>query len=625
MSQRGGRGGGAGAAGGRVPAGGDDDPPAPEIQDADPPGQENDIVPEDVGFSEMQIATLKRMMDDSNDRFYQRLNENTVTFQNTLKGEIDDTLNSYKEEAFQKRLSYDVDFTAIKKRICQLPVTGNLDELFKEKAINESINMTTINQGDDSLDMSFYNRASVTALLAKPDYVSKSKRNATGDLKYSLAEFVGPQDNENWINARETTLTEVENAILDKFNIIQDREQYVRPLRPSAGNRGVTALKEEAEFKKDLYNKSQKWNQDFKRDVANWKLEDDFDDWFESLWRAADQNLVDDPKLLKEVLFDRIYQAKGKHLGSLIKPNMNKTVSALKYYLIVRRLVVPFVDAEMASNLFYQLKQGSTEYFDTFFHRKLKMFQTMYPSNITKRQWKDFYTNVAKSVCYTNLAKDLSTYLDTMIYLEDYNAFLNYATKRCQHYITWENSGHTDPENIRACYTETMDLLYKENKAETKKHLVVNEVNSDVTFAGTENDITTDIMPSWVSNDEEDITYEDITNVIGALNGQAKIKKCWHCNKNGHIVTDCWEKRDGKPPTPDSRFGKMKTNFKGSKIVPNNRALPDQFAKKSINQVDGQTAGCSQDQRDSEKAKDMQQMEALINEVMRSNLKSNPP
>ncbi len=153
----------------------------------------------------------------------------------------------------------------------------------------------------------------------------------------------------------------------------------------------------------------------------------------------------------------------------------------------------------------------------------------------------------------------------------------------------------------------------------------MNEVNSDVTFAGTENDITTDLMPSWVSNDEEDITYEDITNVIGALNGQAKIKKCWHCNKNGHIVTDCWEKRDGKPPTPDSRFGKMKTNFKGSKIVPNNRALPDQFAKRSVNQVDGQIAGCSQDQRDSEKAKDMQQMEALINEVMRSNLKSNPP
>ncbi len=106
MSQRGGRGGGAGAAGNNVPVGGNNDPPAPEVQDADPPGQEN-VVPQEDGFSENQIATLKRMMDESNDRFYQRLNENTVTFQNTLKGEIDDTLNSYKEEAFQKRLSYD--------------------------------------------------------------------------------------------------------------------------------------------------------------------------------------------------------------------------------------------------------------------------------------------------------------------------------------------------------------------------------------------------------------------------------------------------------------------------------------------------------------------------------------
>ena len=268
MSNRGGRGGGAGAAGGNIPVGGDNDPPAQEIQEVDPPGQENVVVQEDDGFSENQIATLKRMMDESNDRFFHLMNENTVTFQNTFTENVDAKLNSYKEVADNKALGYDVDMTAIKKRICQLPVTGNLDELFKEKAINESFNMTTINQGDDSLDMSFYNRASVTALLAKPDYAPKPKRSALGDLKYSMSEFVGPQGNENWLNMRETSLTEYENAILDKFNIIQDRTEFVKPLRPSnASSRGssAAAIKEEAEFKKDLYNKSQKWNADFKR------------------------------------------------------------------------------------------------------------------------------------------------------------------------------------------------------------------------------------------------------------------------------------------------------------------------------------------------------------------------
>ncbi|MCP3662074.1 MAG: hypothetical protein GY696_06185 [Gammaproteobacteria bacterium] len=46
-----------------------------------------------------------------------------------------------------------------------------------------------------------------------------------------------------------------------------------------------------------------------------WRIEDDFDDWFESLCRAAEHNLVDDPILLKDVLFDRIYHVKGKNLG----------------------------------------------------------------------------------------------------------------------------------------------------------------------------------------------------------------------------------------------------------------------------------------------------------------------
>ena len=68
------------------------------------------------------------------------------------------------------------------------------------------------------------------------------------------------------------------------------------PLRPSAAvnSRGCSAAAMK-EFKKDLYNKSQKWNADFKRDVVAWKIEDDFDDWFESLWQVAEHNLVDDP------------------------------------------------------------------------------------------------------------------------------------------------------------------------------------------------------------------------------------------------------------------------------------------------------------------------------------------
>ena len=54
-------------------------------------------------------------MDESNNRIFHLMNENNVTYQNTLSENVDAKLNSYKEIADNKALGLDVDMTAIKK------------------------------------------------------------------------------------------------------------------------------------------------------------------------------------------------------------------------------------------------------------------------------------------------------------------------------------------------------------------------------------------------------------------------------------------------------------------------------------------------------------------------------
>ena len=79
--------------------------------------------------------------------------------------------------------------------------------------------------------------------------------------------------------------------------------------------------------------------------------------------------------------------------------------------------MVPVADPELVSQFFYSLKQKQGQTVVRFFQQKLKMFRNMYPTGVTKRQWRDFYLNVAKSLFYSELATDMARFVDTMLYM----------------------------------------------------------------------------------------------------------------------------------------------------------------------------------------------------------------
>ena len=523
-----------------------------------------------------------------------------------LKDSVDDSIQSFRTVFETKRLAMEVDMKDIKSRVKQLPLSGDINKLFVEKAANESVIASSQFRSDDSMDISFQNRTSAAAAFEEVSFEEKNKERAGCPLKNSVSKFKGPVDNENWINVREDSLTGVERSLLDEFEFIGDREKVLVVLRPGREDRPLST-EDERRFKNDMFNKGQKWDSDFARDTKDWDGKSCYDGWFSKFWRVAKNNYISNPMLFKDTLYDRIYDSRGKDLGELITPVRNKSSSALKYYLQIRRLVVPVTDPEMASSFFYNLKQTQNQTVDYFFKQKLKMFRVMCPGEISKRQWRDFYFSVSKTLLYSQLATDMAQYVDTMTYIEDYSSYLNHLLKRGQYYVNWANSGHTSTENITACYSDAMELLFAGNQSERaefrkQKLPTINEIQSVYSgavakqnLAQTDAGQTRNDYNDWSEVDHDGSKQALFDNMVAVVNPTAKGYRCWHCNKQGHMMTECFMRRDGKPPTPDSKFGKDNSKG-GDKSVPNNRVLPDQFVRSAptaataINQVDAEAA-----------------------------------
>jgi len=538
---------------------------------------------------------------------------------------LEDKVQDFKNSDEHKKLGYDVDLATIKKKVAQLPSDGDISGFLYETNLGASV-ATAKSMGDDSFNASFLNRLSVEAKLDSASFETKRGRSAPGHLKYSQIEFLGPASNNNWMNVREGCLTEYENQLLDIFPLIEERAEYLKGYKKVAGG-NVSQQTVDEQFREFCLKMGVKWDSDFARDAPFWDGNIDFEDYFLSLWRVARFARLEDPMLFKDVLFNRIFECKGKKMGRLVTPEANASLSALGYYLLIRRLVIPFADTESATEYFYALKQKSGQSVDVFFNAKLRLFKLMHPGNISKQSWRDFYNNVAKNLLFTDLAKDMANFVESMHYLEDYSAFLTYLIRRGQHYISWARSGHISPEYVTSCYSQAMEGLKLEESKEVKPRPVISEVH-----VSDSRDTSTGENDAWIEGSDA-ISWDQVENVIGALNSRAKGRLCWYCGKEGHMVADCRQKRDGKPPAPDSRIGKTRAKFfpanaEKSKFfsanvekkegvgVPNNRVIPEQFLKKSVNQV-GQAG-------DSEKSRDEKQYEAMIAEIARSNYEQYP-
>jgi len=587
---------------------------ASETVEATPGGSQEVRSASTNSLSPEMIKNMKELMDEC-------LQKHMNTYSGIFQKLVDETCDSFKEEikaewtGFQdienhRRLVNETELIDLKRKVSKLPKDGDLSALFTEKAINESVNLTQQSiLGDDSINCTFFDRQSVLQTLNKTEWVTKDRLKAPSSLAYSIVGFMGPAGNDNWMNVRETTLTEYEKTLLDRFPLIPDRVKSLEPLRKGASNvtrttrsTGATASTAEDDFARECFLRGQKWDSDFARDAPKWDGKSDFDNFFSNLWRMAKMYRISDPMLFKDLCYQCIYEAKGEKLGDLITPEKNPALSALSYYLMIRKLVTPFSDPEVATQFFYNLKQESNQPVDTFFQKKLKVFKLMNPGVITKKQWRDFYLNVSKSLLYSNLAVDMANYIDTMQFLDDYNAFLHKLVSQGQRYLNWDGSGHISRENLSSCHSQAMEMFQPTKPAEMKKHPVINIVSNDNTptdinaiTSKEENGELPDFgeVPSWVDNDEEPLEWDDqLEGVVGVLNARSKTVKCWHCNIPGHVVNQCNKRKEGQPPHPDSKFGKTRKRFSPFKKPynsnnPNSSKIPEQFARnKTIGQLD---------------------------------------
>ena len=538
----------------------------------------------------------------------------------TMAGEIREEMKSGMETLMKTGLdtfvkqqdvvnaTFKTEVVDLKRRTKSLPMDGDMIGFVKTQVdraqIVESLNLT--NGGfEDTMDMSYGETVSDTYLVEGGARVSKPKTLAPGELKNSIWNFVGPAGTNNWLNFREDTFSTYEIALCENLPVIMDRYTYFEGL--SDGSRDFV-LENKWKIERQM-----KWNDNFVAFVQDWDTRMSFEDYFSIFWRSAKDNLLESPEIFKSVLFRKVMKARPDMLGLLAAPEKHATASALKYYLNLRRIVSPYADGETACKLFYDLKQKDGQAVDAYFRKKYMAFKNMYPSNVTVRQWRDFYDNVSKNLVHDGLAADMSRYGSECKNPANFGEFLNFLMKRGLHYISWTGRGGGDAK-VNSCHTTaSLENCIKEVGATDK--ITVHEMTA------TNVDHSTDVTPPNLVqnlekmplvgsnllefiNSSEPILDDQMLNIVANLNRPVNGKViCWWCDKPSHTANDCFLKKQGKPPLPHSRFGKKDRN---KQFVATNKGS-DQIAQRSVNQI--------QFEHEMEQKKE-EQMEYLISKGM---------
>ena len=77
-------------------------------------------------------------------------------------------------------------------------------------------------------------------------------------------------------------------------------------------------------------------------------------------------------------------------------------------------------------------------------------------------------------------------------------------------------------------------------------------------------------------SDSDDFQDEQL---IGALNQKDRVLICWYCNKPNHVITNCYDKKNGKAPNPNGKWAKNKEAFK-------NKNKGEKPKPKGVNMID---------------------------------------
>lgn len=560
----------------------------------------------DKGNINMEVEELRAAMDKFMADVTAKLTEinaSKTEVANLVSAQVKEQKDALSNDVDVKLTGVTTDIKELRKVAKDLPKDGNLDSYIKDRIEHVQVLETMGLAGgsmDDTLDISYGEHVSTSHLIEGAGRMDKSKITAPGELKNSMFDFWGPDNNTNWVNCYEKHFSNFEQALIAEIPVIPDRYTYFESLSISLNRstREGGAIDSAQDVTRRI-ERQLKWNDNFNNFSPDWDIRVNFEDYFTILWRGAEENLIDDPSIIKKVLYKKVMKAKPDMVGLIATPERFASASAFKYYLQLRRILSPYADGETAAKLFYTVKQNDGQPLDLYFTKKLKAYKNMHPSSVNARQWREFYDNVARGLKHKELARDMSKYGESIKNPENYGDYLNYMVKRGAHYISWANNGQGETENIDSCFTTaTKDELECKKESKNDK-IVINEVkNGEINRDESgivQNDPHSEGQLAEFIDSTDPITGEQLLNVIAALN--TRMKKnfiCWWCNKDGHAANECFIKRDGKPPLPNSRFGKMNKNKENkgaaTRFQPSSRPISDQFARQ-VNQVEAKSGG----------------------------------
>ena len=333
-------------------------------------------------------------------------------------------------------------------------------------------------------------------------------------------------------------------------------------------------------------------------------------DYLDRFWLNIKRYRLQDHQLAKEILFEHISVDIRNLTGHSLKPGLQENVSLpLKNFMCrLKNVLEPSNSNQIAKHVFKVTKQARSESIDSYFMSKKKLFDLAYGFKPTDNDIGEFYTNFISGLQSPALAKDLLKLVASMRIqnrLLEVEYFRQSMMMFAQNQLMLYSAGHTEEKNIVGCESYSYSLvkgITKTNdfqKGGKYNPIVINQVDSALTYVPGKKKLVKDREGNSVSkmcinneqfeynskesmdgysSDESDLSEHE----IGVLNAREVI--CWYCKVAGHVVSECNDKKTGKPPHKEGRWVKNRERRRARRFT------KGKFTKKpvkenNINQV----------------------------------------
>ena len=318
---------------------------------------------------------------------------------------------------------------------------------------------------------------------------------------------------------------------------------------------------------------------------------DNFDEYLKGFWRSCVRLHIADHMAIKYSLFENLDAVSKTVCSEHLDPGNCSDWSVFKYFSGMRKVLLPLNDLSSARKPYTNFLQNDLP-LDLFFEKKHSLFKRCHEEGeIRRHDYLDFYQNICDTLSHKVLAVEVRKVSKDLVDTDGAKNLQDFRRKMI-------NLGES---LYQSSLSNQIDDLYKHTLITQSMTNNLVGVENEKGVVGQTDGYNEYLGQGYDSQDQGDYDEEcsqvmfDNDDCIAAIAvAENDMRACFWCFEQGHLIRDCEDIKNKKPPHVKSMYYKSR-NTKTNNAYSSNQAVfrnqPTSFGNGSYNNSYGRGRG----------------------------------